>query len=445
MKLLLLGANDTLRRMLAFGVADPAEEPVALASRHELDARGDLAAFATAVLDWDPARTESPRDWLNALRERAPELPVLALVPDAAAAVEARAAGANETLAKPVDVDAFRGHLLRLARPAASAPAVPEGEAARFVTQSATMEAVLSVAWRVAPTPASILILGENGTGKSVLARAIHARSDRRTRPFVNVNCPCLQPQLLESELFGHIRGAFTGAVSDAPGKVAAAEGGTLFLDEVGDLPLSVQAKLLRLLQERCYERVGETRTHRADIRVIAATNRELRQLVAAGAFREDLFYRLNVITLEMPPLRNRPEDIVPTAEFFLEQIGRSLGGRRRDLTLAAREALLAYSWPGNLRELRNVIERAAILCDREWLDTADFSELSGRDETLLPQVGQFVTLDALIEAHIRQVTARAESYEQAARILGIDKSTLYRWRKRLDAAEPAGMAEFTG
>lgn len=329
----------------------------------------------------------------------------------------------------------------KLPDPVAATP----NEKAKFITQSPVMENVLAMAWRVAPTSASVLLLGENGTGKTLLARSIHERSTRRPKPFINVNCPCLQPQLLESELFGHVRGAFTGAVSDAMGKVAAAEGGTLFLDEVGELPPGLQAKLLRLLQERCYERVGEARTHHADIRVIAATNRDLRQLVVDGVFREDLYYRLNVITIDMPPLRSRPEDIIPAAEYFLEQIGRSAGDRRRHLTLAARDALLAHAWPGNLRELRNVIERAAILCDREWLDASDFSELSGRSDTMAPQVGEFVTLDALIEAHIRQVTARANSYEQAARILGIDKSTLYRWRKRLDQLEPTDVAEFAG
>jgi NtrC-family two-component system response regulator AlgB len=303
------------------------------------------------------------------------------------------------------------------------------------------MGAVLAVAWRVAPTEASVLILGENGTGKTRLAQAIHARSGRRTRPFVTVNCPCLQPQLLESELFGHVRGAFTGAVGDTLGKVAAAEGGTLLLDEVGELPAEIQPKLLRLLQERSYERVGETRTRAADIRVLATTNRDLRQRVAEGRFREDLFYRLNVIAVEMPPLRRRPEDIVPAAEFFLREVRRAAQVARRKLTREARAALQAHTWPGNLRELRNTIERAAILCDHEQLGAADFPELSAtatRDGSTPPQVGDFVTLESLIEAHIRCVTARAESYERAARILGIDKSTLYRWRKRIEAPAPA-------
>lgn len=439
MNLLLLGADTKLRRGTAFGLAAAGDTTKAVANARELARIGPLHDYQAAIVDWDPHAP--PTALLSALRGRTPDLPVLALAADAGGAAAARAAGADEVVMKPVDVNAGRELLGRIARPIAA----PSAEEGTFVTQSPVMESVLSVAWRVAPTPASVLILGENGTGKTMLARAMHARSQRRAAPFVSVNCPCLQPQLLESELFGHVRGSFTGAVSDTLGKVAAAEGGTLFLDEVGELPPEVQAKLLRLLQERCYERVGEARTHRADIRVIAATNRDLRQQVAEGCFREDLFYRLNVITIEMPPLRSRPEDIVPAAEYFLETVARSTGTPRRDLTLPAREVLQSHAWPGNLRELRNVIERAAILCDHALLDAADFPELAGRSEPTAPQVGEFVTLEAVIEAHIRRVTARAESYEQAARILGIDKSTLYRWRKRLENLEPGRVAAFAG
>jgi two-component system, NtrC family, response regulator AlgB len=434
MKILLIGSDPKIRRVLTLSADDQAT----------LVTRGrDLAAIApspdhhAALVDWD-MQSELPSDLIALLRRHAPELPVVALVSDDSAGHAARGAGAQEVVIKPVEVDSLHALLARVMRTRDRSKVAPVSKGdIHFVTRSAVMEGVLSMAWRVAPTAVSVLILGENGTGKTMLAKAIHHRSDRRNKPFISVNCPCLQPQLLESELFGHVRGAFTGAVSDAAGKVAAAEGGTLFLDEVGEMPLEVQAKLLRLLQERCYERVGESRTHLADIRVIAATNRDLKAQVSAGLFREDLFYRLNVITLDMPPLRSRPEDIIPSAEYFLEIVGHTSGRGQRALSLAAREALLGHSWPGNLRELRNVIERAGILCDREILEVGDFPELTLRAEAASPQVGEFVTLDAIIEAHIRQVTARAESYEQAARILGIDKSTLYRWRKRLENFEP--------
>ncbi|ACB73332.1 sigma-54-dependent transcriptional regulator [Opitutus terrae] len=445
MKLVLIGSESQNRRLVSLGLHRRGDETCQLTRRAELARLPALREWQVVLLDWD-LRTDGAAELLRELHERDPELPVVAIVTNPSAAAQARTAGATETVFKPINIDEGRALLQRVARaakPAASA-AEPAGDT-RFITQSAAMEQVLAMAWRVAPTSASVLLLGENGTGKSMLARAVHEHSTRANGPFINVNCPCLQPQLLESELFGHVRGAFTGAVSDAVGKVAAAEGGTLFLDEVGELPPEIQAKLLRLLQERCYERLGEAQTRRADIRVIAATNRDLRQRVAAGAFREDLYYRLNVITIEMPSLRGRPEDIVPLAEHFLETLSQSAGGPRRRLTLAAREALVAHSWPGNLRELRNLVERAAILCDREWLDATDFPELLGRTEPGSPQVGEFVTLEALIEAHIRQVTARAESYEQAARILGIDKSTLYRWRKRFENFDPTNVEAFVG
>ena len=422
--------------MTAFGLTVPGDESLTLLRSRDVREVENLAEYQVALSDWN-TKEEPPMAFLTALRRHAPELPLLALVANTVAEGAAATAGVDEIVMKPANIDQLREQLQRLSRPAEKQSPPALGDDIKFVTQSATMEAVLAVAWRVAPTIASVLILGGNGTGKSMLARALHARSTRRLRPFVSVNCPCLQPQLLESELFGHVRGAFTGAVGDTVGKVAAAEGGTLFLDEVGELPMEVQSKLLRLLQERCYERVGESRTHRADIRVLAATNRDLRQLVGLGSFREDLFYRLNVITIEMPPLRSRPEDIVPSADYFLAEISRTTREPPRTLSVSAREALAAHGWPGNLRELRNVVERAAILADHHLLQAEDFPDLVHTAPSTTPQVGEFVTLDSIIDAHIRGVTARAESYEQAARILGIDKSTLYRWRKRFEHFSP--------
>ncbi|MEO7600523.1 MAG: sigma-54 dependent transcriptional regulator [Opitutus sp.] len=439
MKLLLIGSEANIRRMLAFGLAAPDDAVSHVSRNRELSGVANLPDFDVALVDWE-RREESPVQILKKLRANAPQLPIIALVASPEEKLLAEESGASEVASKPVNIDELRGLLQDVSQSTIKASVIDES--LRFVTESDAMEQVLSLAWRVAPTSASVLILGENGTGKTMLARGIHSRSERRHNPFVSLDCPCLQPQLLESELFGHVRGSFTGAVSDTVGKVATAEGGTLFLDEVGELPLEVQAKLLRLLQERCYERVGESRTHYADIRVLAATNRDLRQLVLAGRFREDLFYRLNVIAIELPPLRRRPEDIIPAAEYFLREMSRSAGQSLRTLSLSAREVLLGYPWPGNLRELRNLIERASILCDSRTLSASDFPELNHKIEPTNPQVGEFVTLDAVVEAHIRRVIARAESYEQAARILGIDKSTLYRWRKRLETLPPAEATE---
>jgi NtrC-family two-component system response regulator AlgB len=299
-------------------------------------------------------------------------------------------------------------------------------------TAEPAMQHALEMAFRAAPTEATILLRGQSGTGKGVLARAIHARSQRAAAPFITVNCPSLSAELLESELFGHVRGAFTGAVQDTEGKVAAAEGGTLFLDEVGDLPLGLQPKLLRLLQEKRYERVGETRTRVCDVRILAATNRDLRTSVAKGAFREDLLYRLNVIEIELPALRQRQNDVLFLAEHLLQFFAKQVGKPGCTLTPEAREALLKYPWPGNVRELRNAIERGVILA--EGLEVG-LSDLPAQIGASLPagviELGGGVTLEQLEAEHIRRVLANTATMEEAATVLGIDPSTLYRKRKR--------------
>jgi NtrC-family two-component system response regulator AlgB len=247
------------------------------------------------------------------------------------------------------------------------------------------------------------------------------------------VSCPSLSPELLESTLFGHARGAFTGAIRDAAGMVAAAEGGTLFLDEVGDLPPSLQPKLLRFLQEKRYERVGETQTRTADVRLVGATSRDLDAAVASGAFREDLLYRLNVVELTMPPLRGR-SDIMHLAEHLLDFFSRQTGHRLTGFSPEASEALMRHSWPGNLRELRNAIERAAILAIGPQVGLADLPERVvpvRADATHPAEVGRPVTLEQLEVEHIRRVLAASTSLEEAARVLGIDPSTLYRKRQR--------------
>ncbi|HEX2965423.1 MAG TPA: sigma-54 dependent transcriptional regulator [Syntrophorhabdaceae bacterium] len=299
-----------------------------------------------------------------------------------------------------------------------------------FSTASNEMQHALATARQVAPSDATILLRGESGTGKSVLARAIHAWSNRSVRPMGIVSCPSFSPDLLESELFGHVKGAFTGAIRDNPGRVAASEGGTLFLDEIGDLPLSLQPKLLRFVQDKEYERVGDYSTRRANVRILTATNIDLEQAVREGRFREDLFYRLNVIEIEIPPLRNRIEDIQPLAERLLVFYGRQNHRLRMSFTQEAFDVLKQYHWPGNLRELRNVVERAAIMsrADRVGVDCLPPSLRSAPSCTL---VGDSVSLEKIEEQHIRRILASTRSLQEAADILGIDQATLWRRRKK--------------
>jgi two-component system, NtrC family, response regulator AlgB len=295
------------------------------------------------------------------------------------------------------------------------------------------MSRKLEVLFRAAPTQAAILLLGESGTGKSVFAREVHQKSNFREGPFITVSCPSLSRELLESELFGHMRGAFTGAVRDTWGKVAAAESGTLFLDEIGEMPLEIQPKLLRLLQEREYERVGENKTRLATTRIVAATNKDLKDCVRRGTFREDLYYRLNVISETIPPLRERIRDLEPLAQSFLEFFARQLSRVGLFFSPEAVVLMRAYQWPGNIRELRNTMERAAILSPVLEIGSEYMPIASADDFFSDPLVGNEVTLDHLEEVHIKRILQRAESLDAAAKTLGIDPATLYRKRKRLN------------
>jgi len=300
-------------------------------------------------------------------------------------------------------------------------------------TSSPKMRAVLEVITRAARSEATVLLRGENGTGKGVLARLLHAQSARASGPFVVVNCPTLSEELLASELFGHTRGAFTGAVRDQAGRVEMAQGGTLFLDEIGEISPGLQAKLLRFLQEKRFERVGENKTRQVDVRVLAATNRDLETDVRSGRFREDLLYRLNVIEVHTPPLRERPEDIVHLAHRFLEFFARTTRRATPELSLAAEQALRAYSWPGNVRELRNAIERAVILWPAQVIEPQAFPERIAAHPTSGPQLGGECTLETIEREHLLRVLARTATLEEAAQILGIDSSTLWRKRKKYE------------
>ncbi|HVW20559.1 MAG TPA: sigma-54 dependent transcriptional regulator [Opitutaceae bacterium] len=394
---------------------------------------------------------------LPAIAKLRPNLPVVMFSAQGTVkiAVQALHQGAVDFLEKPFTRDQFHAMLARLRRISEMGrkiehleEQVKETEAqspepiAEFETPA--MKAVMSVLLRASKSPASVLILGESGTGKSVAARAVHARSHLADKPFVTVSCPSLSKELLESHLFGHIRGSFTGAIKDTWGKVKAADGGTLFLDEIGDLPLEIQPKLLRLLQEREYERVGETVTRRAEVRIVAATNRDLKKRVEEGAFREDLFYRLNVITVEMPPLRSRPRDVLRFAEHYLEFCARQCGRAVHGFTPAAEEVLRRYGWPGNLRELRNAVERSVILSSGDRIDAADLPfevrmRAGGGETEADPKIGAMISLDRLEELHIRRVLEQTASMAEASDVLGIDQATLYRKRRKLGLKVKAG------
>ena len=301
---------------------------------------------------------------------------------------------------------------------------------ADFSSGSSAMNHAIALARQAASSDATILLRGESGTGKSVLAKSIHAWSKRAAMPFSVLSCPSLSPELLESELFGHVRGAFTGAIRDNPGRISSCNGGTMLLDEIGDLPLSLQPKLLRFVQEKEYERIGDYMTRHADVRIIAATNIDLEKSVREGRFREDLYYRINVIQVEIPPLRERPDDVIALAERLLVFFGRSCHRMSLGFTDEAIHLLRHYSWPGNVRELRNVIERAVILCQTDRIGVNHFPENLRTMDTSV-RIGDPIPLDKIEEEHIRRVLATTRSLQEAADILGIDQATLWRRRKQ--------------
>jgi len=383
---------------------------------------------------------------LRTVRSKGLQFPIIMLTAhgNVATAVEAMRAGASEYLTKPFDLEELKLAIDKALTYSGLAAEVVrlrseldrEYDVEGIVASDAGMMAVLETVQKVAPTLATVMIYGESGTGKELIARALHNLSDRATKPFVSVSAGALPETLLESELFGFEKGAFTGAVTAKPGRFELANGGTLFLDEIGDISPATQVKLLRVLQERSFERLGGTRSIEVDVRVVAATNQDLQQLIADGAFREDLFYRVNVVPVTLPPLRQRSGDIPLLVAHFLEKF--KAGAKR--ITPAAMEALARYQWPGNIRELENTIERIIILSHGDEIELSDLpgevrAGLGGFDRAssgfTLPEEG--VDLEEVELDLVRQALDRAGSIvPKAAKLLGLTAKTLEARMQRL-------------
>jgi len=378
---------------------------------------------------------------LAALRERGLQTPIVVMTAFGSieTAVEAMKAGAVDFLPKPFSLD----HLMAVVNKALEIRTLRDenrklreelGHRYQFdniVGRSPVMREIFGTIERVAPTRATVLLAGESGVGKDMIARAIHQHSPRRDHPFVKINCTALPENLMESELFGYEKGAFTGANVTKPGKFEQADTGTVFLDEIGDVPASIQVKLLRILQEREFERLGSNKTRHIDVRVLAATNVDLRAALEQGTFREDLYYRLNVMPISIPPLRERREDIPFLAEHFVQKLSKDLGSVAIGISEEAIQKLMQYHWPGNVRELENVIERSMVLAAQPVLSASDIRldtaprahRPSSNSEYAIPDG---MTLDEYEQAIIRDALRRAvNNKSQAARMLGLTRNAL--------------------
>ena len=391
---------------------------------------------------------ESGHDLLLKIRSSFPETAVVLMTAFGTieGAVRAMRAGAYDYLTKPIELDELDLLIARISerrRLISENRALREQLAEKFsfsgiVSVSRLMEEVLNTAGRVAKSKASILLRGESGTGKELLARAIHFSSPRRDKPFIAVNCAALNENLLESELFGHERGAFTGADRQRKGRFELADTGTLFLDEIGDLPTQTQVKLLRFLQEETFERVGGSDVLHVDVRVVAATNRDLEELIRSGGFREDLYYRLNVVTIDIPPLRARRDDIAPSIEHFVARYAKEQKKKAMTFSSEAWNALLRYDYPGNVRELENIVQRAVILARGETMTLADLPQVvkgmkpeeatrSGEAPSDLPGAVEKLEKEYVFES----LRINGGNQSKAARDLGISERNLrYRLRK---------------
>ncbi len=442
-RILVADDEQGLREFVSEALQDDGHTVVAVADGEQAAARLARESFDLLITDLKMPRMDG-LELLRYARTEQPETEVILLTAHGSvvSAVEAMKQGAFDYLEKPVSSPRElrllasraleRRTLLaardRAAREAAPLPSLSYGDPA--------MTPVVEALRKVAPTNASVLLIGESGTGKEVAARTLHAWSARASGPFVAVNCAALPESLLESELFGHEKGAFTGATAARRGRLELADGGTFFLDEIGEMRTDVQAKLLRVIQDRRFERIGGSRTIEADVRWVAATNREPAALIASGALREDLYHRLAVFPIHLPPLRERRRDILPLAETLLRRIGAQIGRSHLELDDEAKRVVEESRWPGNVRELANVLERAAILANGPRIGAADLRALNGTASPAAHADGGHSLADLEREAIERTLAATGGNRREAAQRLGIGLRTLYDKLKRYRLGE---------
>ncbi|MDQ1560014.1 MAG: hypothetical protein QOD32_3074 [Pyrinomonadaceae bacterium] len=423
--ILLVEDKESLRRVLRLTLEHAGYTVAECADAREAAAEIARAPYRLVLTDLRMPHG-SGLDVLHAARAADPDVPVVVMTAYGSIdeAVQAMKDGAHDFLQKPVDSNHLLlliGRALEQARLRTENILLREEWSRRYgfpriIGESDAIKRAVAETQRVATTEATVLLLGESGTGKELFARAVHHLSPRRDQPFVAINCAAIPETLIESELFGHERGAFTGATERRPGKFELATGGTVFLDEIGELPLAVQGKLLRAIEEKTVDRIGGRMPVPVDVRIVAATNRELRQAAEAGEFRRDLYFRLAVFPVEIPPLRERGEDVVLLARHFAAQFGKELRGREATLTDAALATLAAHAWPGNVRELENAIERACILADASALDARDLSLPNARAKdsgTTTPET--FAELD--LSGGLAEATERAVSFVERRKI----------------------------
>ena len=437
-KLLVVDDEKNIRQAVGRFFESNNHVSIAESGREALATIAKDGPFDLVLSDWKMAEMNG-LELLKTIKDRSPDTVVILMTAYGTIdnAVAAMKAGAYDYVTKPFSLDQIQ-HTVERALEVKGLRS--ENRALRdsidgvplLASASPQFRELIETAFKAASSDAIILLTGESGTGKNILARQIHEWSPRHERPFVIVNCTTLSENLLESELFGHMKGSFTGAIKDKPGRLEAADRGTVFLDEIAELPLVLQTKFLRFLQDERFERIGGQETLQVDTRIIAATNRDLQQEINANHFRVDLYYRLNVISLRVPALRERPEDILPLADKLLAET--AARNRRAELTFSdeTRKALAVYSWPGNVRELRNVVERAVVLSRGSLIRKEDLPDMIFSPDAARPiQTSADASLERVELEHIRRVLGVAPTLEDAAATLGVSLTTLWRKRKR--------------